>query len=141
MPCAGGCELVLELREPPGSPVTLSRPADHTQPRPISLVSGHTYHITCRDDSASEDEISWRHNDNLVQATSQPGVGVVYSSPDISPSSNEQTLVLQEFGSTVVGVFSCHGIQGESVSLDISQSKFGREGGRGGRGPLQALWC
>ena len=128
---------MLELREPSGSPVTLSRPADHPQPRPIGLVSGHTYHISCQDESASESEISWRQNNISVQSgmvTSQSGVGVVYSSPDISSAPNEQTLVLQEFGPVGVGVFSCHGIQGDIVSLNISQSKFGRgrEGEREG---------
>lgn len=122
---AGKCALVLELREPPGSSVTVSLLPDHTQQsRLISLVREHTYHIMCRDDTTPGEAMSWRQNGIPVRVGIRPEVGSeIYSSPDISPSPNEQTLVLQEFGNTAVGVYSCHGVQGDRVSLDIRQSK------------------
>ena len=52
------------------------------------------------------------------------GLPSVFASTDVSDASNEWTLVLQVFGGVAAGVYSCHGLQGEVLSLDIQQSEL-----------------
>ena len=68
--------------------------------------------------------MSWRKDGVPVHAGIPSGTGsAVYSSPDVSPTSNEQTLVLREFEGGAVGVYSCHGVQRNRITLDIRLSK------------------
>ena len=110
----GRCELLLELQELSGPPVILSLPAQQ-RPRPIDLVTGHTYQITCRDGSNSENnQLAWRQNGSLVDG-SITGIRVDGS------ASNELTLHLEDFGGVAVGVYSCHGAPGDVASLNIGE--------------------
>lgn len=131
----GVCSLVLELREP-AVPSAVLLTIEGTQPRPISLAPGRTYHIMCRDTSNtrrfddSDNMGVWRHNGSPVQTLSPgdalPGVAV-YASTAVSPETNEWTLVLQQFGGGALGLYSCHGLEvGQILSLDIGQSKGGQ---------------
>ena len=125
---------MLELREPAASSaVTLA--IDGSEPRPISLVLGQTYHIMCKDTSNTrrfdEDESLevWRFNNTPVQTLSRDafpemGVAAVYASTTVSMEANEWTLVLQQFGGVAIGLYTCRGLDaGQSATLNIGQSK------------------
>ena len=131
---AGGCSLLLVLQEELelSSSVSLSTRGD--QPRPIELILGHTYYITCRDTSATrrfDNEEGgaepWRHNGSIIQHLRSPfSMGSresrVFASTEVFSAVNEWTLVLQVFGGGDVGVYRCVGLEeGQSVALEIRQ--------------------
>lgn len=127
----GRCSLVLELQERSTSTVTLSVEGG-TQPRPLDLVLGHTYHIMCRDTANTRqfddpDRGVWSHNESVVQRLSPdafPGEeeNAVYASTGVSMLANEWTLVLQLLRRGDVGLYTCAGLEGQSVSLEIGQA-------------------
>ena len=121
---------------PPGANSLATLATVDSQPHsgPISLVVGHTYHITCQDTANSrvfDDEgvEAWHFNGSPVPVPDEipeEGVNTVYTSTEVSMQANEWTLVLQEFSEQDVGVYSCHGVEeGQVVSLTIQhQSKL-----------------
>ena len=121
-------------------------------PRPLALVTDHTYHITCRDTNGNQGgfdatQEAWRHNGTTVRHLTRdnfPGTGgtETYASRELSSEPNEWTLVLQRFGGVAVGVYSCHAPQGQVLALDIGESKLHanpKEGGRGEGGKVVAF--
>lgn len=125
---------MLELQEAlPSSPQVTLATEEGNLPRPIALVSGHTYHISCRDTANSgsfddQQEAAWHFNGNPVERLApkrfpEEGVAAVYASKGVSSVPNEWTLVLQVFGDAAEGVYSCHRLQEEVLSLDIGLGK------------------
>lgn len=130
---------MLELCEPP-VPSAVILLTEGSMPRPISLVLGRTYHIMCRDTSnnqrfdSDQNLQAWLHNGSPVLTPSPDslpaaGMAAVYASTAISVEVNEWTLVLQQFGSEALGLYTCRGVEeGQSLSLNIGQSEGRRRG-------------
>ncbi len=113
---AGQCSIVLELSHPQSlQSIKLSVGVNKT--RPINLVPGHTYHISCKDTSNHirfdfQELNIWYHNgtNNVTKIpsgdpTPSSDTAAVFSSTEInSEVRNEWTLVLQLFRRDQVGV-------------------------------------